>query len=109
MDQDVFGIQPAGLVKMAMSHHFHLFGPIHFLLILISGPAVGKLLAVAARQTTFLRAGYVNSLATSLPLSKFIWYGYRMYFEGFPFPEALLPLKLSDLALWLAVLALLTL
>ncbi len=87
--------------------HFHLFGPAH-LAILASVPATALLLSTVSRQSQASARVVRYSLATFLALNELVWYGYKLHFEGFRFPEGL-PLQLCDLTLWLSVLTLLTL
>lgn len=87
-----------------MASDFILFGPAH-LAILAAIPSAAAALAWAARRGVprirlalgFLLAG-----------NELVWYAYRLRTEGFRFPEGL-PLQLCDLALWMTVIALLTL
>jgi len=90
-----------------MTNHFHLFGPVH-LLILTSVPAFTIVLSKASRQSGASARWIRYVLGTLLALNELVWYAYRLHFEGFRFPEGL-PLQLCDLTLWLTVLALLTL
>ena len=90
-----------------MSGGFHLFGPIH-LLILGSVPVIGALLAVVSRLSVVSTRRVRYILGAMLAVNELIWYGYRLHAEGFRFPEGL-PLELCDLTLWLTVAALFTL
>ena len=87
--------------------HFRLFGPVH-LLILALVPATALLLSTVSRQSQASARAVRYSLATFLALNELVWYGYKLHFEGFRFPEGL-PLQLCDLTLWLSVLTLFTL
>jgi len=90
-----------------MSNHFDLFGPVH-LLILTSVLAIAIALSMASRQSRISSRWIRYCLGTLLALNELAWYGYRLHFEGFRFPEGL-TLQLCDLTLWLTVLALFTL
>jgi hypothetical integral membrane protein (TIGR02206 family) len=83
------------------------FSTVH-LLILGAVPAVAAALSWAGRRDP--ATGHVIRvlLGGFLAVNELVWYGYRLHQEGFRFPEAL-PLQLCDLALWLTVLAALTL
>ena len=85
----------------------NLSWPTH-LLILAVVPGLARALAVGLRRTPGWGRTVRFSLAGFLAANELIWYGYRFSQEGFRFPEAL-PLQLCDLALWLTVLATLTL
>lgn len=90
-----------------MNDHFHLFSPVH-LLILASVPAFAILLSMAARHSRASARWTRYTLGGLLALNELAWYAYRLHFEGFRFPEGL-PLELCDLTLWFTVFALLTL
>ena len=90
-----------------MSNHFHLFGPVH-LLILTSVPVIAVAVSMASRRKRAYARRIRYCLGTVLALNELAWYGYRLHFEGIRFPEGL-PLQLCDLTLWLTVLALFTL
>jgi hypothetical integral membrane protein (TIGR02206 family) len=85
----------------------NLSWPTH-LLILAGVPGFATALSVSLRRTPGWGRTVRFSLAGFLAANELIWYGYRFSQEGFRFPEAL-PLQLCDLALWLTVLAALTL
>jgi hypothetical integral membrane protein (TIGR02206 family) len=86
---------------------FHLFGPIH-LLILVSIPLLAWCLAQIARCGPRASRSIRYSLATFLAVNEVIWYVYRIHSEGFRFPNAL-PLNLCDVMLWVTVVAAFTL
>lgn len=90
-----------------MSTNFRLFGPVH-LLILASVPAIAMVFSMASRQGQPSARWIRYGLGTFLALNEVVWYGYKLHFEGFRFPEGL-PLQLCDLALWLTVFSLFTL
>jgi hypothetical integral membrane protein (TIGR02206 family) len=90
-----------------MESNFRLFGPAH-LSILASIPAGAALLATVCRRRLGCARNVRYSLASFLTVNELIWYSYRLYHEGFRFPESL-PLNLCDLTLWLTVFALFTL
>jgi hypothetical integral membrane protein (TIGR02206 family) len=90
-----------------MRTDFVLFGPVH-LAILAAIPALAAALARVARRSA---AGLLRTrltLGILLSVNEIVWYFYRLRSEGVRFPEGL-PLQLCDLALWMAVIALLTL
>ncbi len=87
--------------------HFHLFGPAH-LLILASIPAFALLLSKVSLRSPASARAVRYGLGTFLVLNELVWYGYKLHFEGFRFPEGL-PLQLCDLTLWLSVVAFFTL
>jgi hypothetical integral membrane protein (TIGR02206 family) len=87
--------------------HFQLFGPAH-LLILAAVPAIALVLAKVSGQSQASARAVRYSLGTFLALNELVWYGYKLHFEGFRFPQGL-PLQLCDLTLWLSVVALFTL
>jgi hypothetical integral membrane protein (TIGR02206 family) len=86
-----------------MSTGFALFGPAH--VVILAGVA-----ALAAGFSWLGRRGpewgraVRFSLGIFLAANELVWYAYRLYHEGFRFPEAM-PLHLCDLALWLSVIA----
>lgn len=90
-----------------MSSNFELFGSAH-LVILASIPSVAGLLALWTRRSQSPLRWIRLSLGLVLLVNELIWYVYRLRSEGIRFPEGL-PLQLCDLALWLTVLAALTL
>ncbi len=90
-----------------MTTGFHLFGPVH-LLILASVFAIAGALSMASRRSQASARTIRYVLGAVLALNELVWYAYRIHFEGFRFPEGL-PLQLCDLTLWLTVAALFTL
>lgn len=90
-----------------MNNRFHLFGPIHFL-ILASVPALAIILSMASRHSRASAQWTRRTCGSLLALNELAWYAYRLHFEGFRFPEGL-PFQLCDLTLWLTVFALFTL
>jgi hypothetical integral membrane protein (TIGR02206 family) len=90
-----------------MRSNFHLFGPAH-LLILISVPVLGLALAKWCKTSRRCARGGRYGVALFLSVNEFVWYAFRLHYEGFRFPHAL-PLNLCDLTLWLTVVALVSL
>jgi len=90
-----------------MSSHFQLFGPLH-ISILISVLAIAKVFALISGVNPSAARRVRYCLGLFLAVNEFIWYGYRLHYEGFRFPEGL-PLQLCDLTLWLTVWSLFTL
>jgi hypothetical integral membrane protein (TIGR02206 family) len=89
-----------------MAADFPLFGPVH-LAILAMVPATAALLAwIAVRSERRARAMRIT-FGLLLLVNELVWYAFRLYHEGFRFPEAL-PLQLCDVTLWLTVFTLLT-
>jgi len=85
---------------------FYLFGSAH-LLILAAIPATAVALSWAARHAPCWGRWVRLTLGVSLTVNELIWYAYKLHYEGWRFPENL-PLQLCDLALWLTVIAALT-
>jgi hypothetical integral membrane protein (TIGR02206 family) len=91
----------------ASNTHFHLFGPVH-LLILASVPVVALLLAQASKRSRESARAIRYALGTFLAVNEFVWDAYHLHSGGFRFPAGL-PLQLCDATLWVTVLALFTL
>ncbi len=89
-----------------MRTDFVLFGPAH-LLLLTAIPAAAAGAAWLARRKVVGASRMAAVLGAALATNELIWYAYRWRTEGNRFPEGL-PLQLCDLALWMAVAALLT-
>jgi hypothetical integral membrane protein (TIGR02206 family) len=80
------------------------FGFAHFAII-AAIPALAGLLAWVVRRGGAARATPIRlALAAVLTANELAWYGYRLHYEGFRFPDGL-PLHLCDIALWLTVAA----
>jgi hypothetical integral membrane protein (TIGR02206 family) len=90
-----------------MEADFELFGPLHLLILAAILGTAATLARWARRRTTAARSIRL-SLGVFLLVNELVWYGYRLHHDGIRFPEGL-PLQLCDLALWLTVIAALTL
>jgi len=90
-----------------MATSFHLFGPAH-LVILASIPGTAAVLSCIARRAPAWGHTIRLTLGGFLAVNELIWYGYKLRYEGWRFPEGL-PFQLCDLALWLTVIAALAL
>ncbi|MGO9097311.1 MAG: TIGR02206 family membrane protein [Bryobacteraceae bacterium] len=90
-----------------MATNFQLFGPIH-LAILASIPAIAFALARWSRGSADAARTIRMALGVFLLINETVWWIYRIRHEGLRFPGGL-PLQLCDFALWLTILALLTL
>lgn len=90
-----------------MGATFPIFGPAH-LAILAAIPAIAAATSGLVRHVSGWARPARFSLGGVLAVNELVWYAYRFHEEGFRFPEAL-PLQLCDLALWMTVVAALTL
>lgn len=90
-----------------MSSGFRLFGLAH-LAILVAVPGVAGTLGYLARGQPLRSRQISASFGGFLAINELAWYAWRLYVEGFRFPEGL-PLELCDLTLWLTVAATVTL
>jgi Integral membrane protein (intg_mem_TP0381) len=84
-----------------------LFGPIH-LMLLAGIVALVALLAWACRTGGLPSRPVRITLGLVLALNELIWWVFRYSHEGFHFPRNL-PLQLCDVAVWMTVVACLTL
>ncbi|MGE5567797.1 MAG: TIGR02206 family membrane protein [Rhodospirillales bacterium] len=88
-----------------MAAEFQLFGPAHLaILAAIAAAAAG--LARWARTGAEAARKIKLGLGVFLLVNEGVWWAYRLRAEGFRFPEGL-PLQLSDLVIWLTIIALL--
>jgi hypothetical integral membrane protein (TIGR02206 family) len=78
------------------------------LLIVGAVPAIAAALARVSRRSPAWGRAVRLSLAAFLAADELVWYGFRIHWDSFRFPD-LLPLQLCDLTLWLTVVAALTL
>ncbi len=90
-----------------MQTDFRLFGPVH-LAILAATPLSALLVARWVRRRPQLARRTAKILGILLAVNELIWYAWRLHTEGVRFPEGL-PLQLCDLALWMTVVAAVTL
>lgn len=88
-----------------MAAEFQLFGPAHLaILAAIAAAAAG--LARWARTGPEAARKIKLGLGVFLLVNEGVWWAYRLRTEGFRFPNGL-PLQLSDLVIWLSIIALL--
>ena len=80
-----------------------LFGREH-LLILTAVVAAAAACAAAARRPRGPGLALIRTLAVVLAANELVWYAYRLYLEGWRFPEGL-PLALCDVMVWATVAA----
>ena len=90
-----------------MTQGFQLFGALHIAILMatfVIGIALGALARGSPRRAQAVRI----ALGVFLAVNELVWWVWRINDEGFRFPGAL-PLQLSDLTLWSAVAACLSL
>jgi hypothetical integral membrane protein (TIGR02206 family) len=90
-----------------MGTDFVVFGPAHFL-IMAAVPAAGAMFAWFGRRSQTSARRLRLGLGLLLLVNELIWYGYRLGWERLRLADVV-PLQLCDLALWLTILALITL
>jgi hypothetical integral membrane protein (TIGR02206 family) len=86
---------------------FRLFGPEHWTII-GAIPAAAAALSLLCQKSQRVATGTRLGLGGFLLVNELIWYGYKLHYEGWRFPDGL-PLQLCDLSLWMSIIAALTL
>jgi hypothetical integral membrane protein (TIGR02206 family) len=87
----------------SLSANLPLLSPLH-LAIIAAIPALAGSLAWATRARPHAASVTGRLLGAFLVLNEIIWYVYRYSHEGLRFPSGL-PLKLCDIAVWIAAIA----
>ncbi len=89
-----------------MGSDFVLFSPPHGLILSLIA-SLGVACALLVRRYPAAARPMRLALGSFLLVNELVWYTYRLSTEGFRFPEGL-PLQLCDVALWMTVVAAVT-